>query len=345
LFKQIVNKKHLAMKKLVYILSATVLCLLAVYTYASVTGKSSYEQGTFQNVKLPVTVDQPHIITIKGKYYVITQGNFLAFRQKSNYAELGAESDSTPGTIYEFIPTTALFKKIADIPAVKCYFGTAFLNNKIYIAGGYNTQWKPTNELYTFDLEKKSWGKTTYMSANRSRMALEVVKGKLYALYGEGSNGECEVYTPETSKWDKLNTKTIPAKLTPVNECSASATIDNSIYIFSSFGKGFYEYSTSEGILYERALPPFKTDFFDALVVNKKIYIAGGSQADTLDANVYKYDSNDGLWVNVGQINVPRCKSGLMMYGGMLMFLGGSLTDISKPLSITDDLFIYMPSK
>ena len=85
----------------------------------------------------------------------------------------------------------------------RCRLGTASLNGKIYIAGGYdgNVFLKTVD---CFDPVTNKWSKVTDMNVKRSRVALVANCGKLYAIGGyDGSANLCsvEVFDPETMAW------------------------------------------------------------------------------------------------------------------------------------------------
>jgi N-acetylneuraminic acid mutarotase len=285
------------------------------------------------------------ILSVKGKYYVISQGDFYQYRKRLNDANPGLEADSIPGSIFEFFPADAIIKKITDLPNVKCFFGATLLNNKIYIAGGYDTQWNELRGMDVFDIVTGKWEELTSLLIPRSRMAFEAIDKKIYAFYGTANEKAYEVYTPAEDIWEPLMPRMIPSTMNKIETCAASVVIENKLFIIAPYGKGFYEYDPIENILYEKSQPQFQSEYFDAVSMNKKIYVGGGTNTDSFNNNIYMYNPYDGLWKNVGKLTTPRCRAGLLYYNSMLMFLGGSLTDMSKPAQVTDEIFIYIPTK
>lgn len=297
-----------------------------------------------QMAKLPIPMMMPHMVQAKGKFYVISQGNCEGFRKTFNIANLALGTDSQV-IVYEFIPASGILKKIADTKFVRCFFGACAIGNKLYIAGGYDSNWNPTATLFEYDLNTKKWTQKNSMFFTRSRFVLECVAEKLYAIGGESTNGSIEVYNPKTDLWELANTKYIPSNLNPLLAIAASAVIDDKIYLLGTSGSSFQVFNPSEGILAEGPKSPAKSDYYSAVVYNKRLYIAGGLVESAIDDHVYLYDKSEGIWSSVGKIPVPRYGSGLAYYSGMLMYLGGSTVDFSKPAEPKDDIYIYRPMK
>ncbi len=300
--------------------------------------------NNLQLAKLPVPLMMPQMVQAKGKYFVISQSNCEGFQKKLNIKNLALLGD-TQVIVYEFNPSSGIVKKLTVTDFARCFFGACCIGNKLYIAGGYDAKWSPSATLYEYDLSAKKWTQKNSMFFPRARFALESIEGFIFAIGGENTNGSLEKYDPAKDLWELVNTKFIPSNLQPLSGITSSAVIDKKIFLIGTSGSEFQIFNPENAIQSEGPMAPAKSDYFSAVVYNKRLYIAGGLSTNAIDDRVYLYDESEGIWSSVGKIPVPRYGSGLAYYSGMLFYLGGAIAYISKPAEPTDEIFIYRPMK
>jgi hypothetical protein len=332
------------MKKLlkIFIPAAAVVSIIA-YLYFAVNQTSYARNNSLMQSLLPGPMVFPKMIQSKGKYYLIRQSNCESFRKQFGVPELAMEADSQV-VIFEFFPANASLRKLTSVWFSRTFFGACISNNKIYIAGGYDSEWNPTNTFYEFDLITKKWTTKKPMSKVRANIALEFVNGKIYAVGGNDTRGSVESFKPEQDKWETNNIKYIPSNIKPLEQIVSSAVIDNKIVLMGG-GSAFQIFNPGEGILTEGPAIPSKFEYFSCTANNKKLYVACGSLKDGFDDNIYLFNSFDGTWTNAGKTPISRYGCGMTSYNNMLFFLGGSKTDLSKPAQPCDEINVYRPSK
>ena len=223
--------------------------------------RNSLAQNTSGNNQvLPMLL--PQIVQNKGRYYLISQGYSAGFKKQFNLSD-SAIGVSSNIIIYEFIPHGATLKRIFETEITRSFFGACMVANKIYIAGGYNEKWEPTKNVFEFDLDSKKWRDKNDMFIARANFSLEYMNGKIYAISGKNTKGSIEVYKPSNDLWELVDTKYIPAQLKPIEKITASAVIEDKIYLLGNSGASFQIFSPQQNLLAEGPLSPVKSDYFD----------------------------------------------------------------------------------
>jgi hypothetical protein len=317
---------------------------LMVFVCSSNFARINKKGYNFQLAKLPKPLMMPQVVQAKGKFYLFSQSNFEGFRKKYGIANKALLPDSQIA-VYEFNPSAGGVRKIADAGFGRCFFGACYYGGKFYIAGGYDSHWKPTKTCFEFDLSSKKWVEKNPMFVSRASFALECSEGFIYALGGEGTDGSAEIFDPLKDQWELADTKHIPSILKPVTAIASSAVIDKKIFLIGTQGSAFQIFDPAGPVLSEGPMIRKKSDYYSSVVYNKRLYIAGGVTDSAIIDRVYMYDQSEGIWSAVGKIPVPRYGSGLVYYNGMLFYLGGTTSNKSQPAEPTDEIFIYRPMK
>ncbi len=162
----------------------------------------------------------------------------------------------------------------------------------------------------------------------------------MYAFYGD-KNKTIEKYDDSKKQWEVLSIH-YAADTKPLGEIRNSVVVDKNIYLFSDGGI-FQIYNTQTNTMISGIKPPFQCSYFGVAMYNRKIYVGAGSTNDGIDNNVYLLTTNDNQWKVAGKISVNLCGSGLVNYGNMLFFLGGSQTNILQENQPMGSIFIYRP--
>ena len=82
--------------------------------------------------------------------------------------------------------------------------GVAALHDKIYVAGGkLGENSEDLRSVECYDLDTKNWTEVASMNFARSGYNLLSLRGRLYAMGGDGVGG-VEVYDPDNNSWTVL---------------------------------------------------------------------------------------------------------------------------------------------
>jgi N-acetylneuraminic acid mutarotase len=314
--------------------------LLATITTSILLSFSPSGSNNFSGYqKLPVPFCMPQVVNAKTKFYILSQGNSEYFR---NIIHLSTNNlPDTSVLLYEFTPATAIMKKVSDVGIIRTFFGTTYNNGKIYLAGGADNTGKATKTLLEFDIVGKKWSVKPNMNQARAGLALECFDNKVYAISGE-PNSSVEMFDIAQNKWQMLDLKSSNT-IKCMSKIIASSIIDNKIYLFGY--DGLFQIINLSGLTIENGPQTiFRLDYFDAVVYNRRIYLTSGANADGIDNSVYSFNSIDNTWTKAGRSTTARCGSGLVYFGSMLLYLGGSTENISKQTQLADDIYIYRPS-
>jgi kelch-like protein 18 len=112
----------------------------------------------------------------------------------------------------------------------------------IYAIGGLNSTGGHVSTVEVYDCISNKWRLAESMMTNRSRVAVAVLQGRLYAI--GGYNGlerlhTVEVFEPETKKWKKVSS------ISKSRSALGSAVLNNKLYVCGGFD-GFQSSDTVE---------------------------------------------------------------------------------------------------
>ncbi|KAJ9587276.1 hypothetical protein L9F63_019207 [Diploptera punctata] len=113
-----------------------------------------------------------------------------------------------------FLPSVGKWRHLTSIPHVEqCNFGTAVLDNDLYVVGGcFNQSLQENIHPFGFRYSPRynKWTTMAPMQRERCRFSLNVLSGHLYAIGGasevddEEEVSACECYNPETDSWESV---------------------------------------------------------------------------------------------------------------------------------------------
>lgn len=285
-------------------------------------------------------VIQPQMVAAKSNYYIITQGVSDGFNKALNINISSA--DTIVNHVSEFDPSTLLCKKIDDLPAVRSWFGSCLYNNKLYLAGGYNSGYQPVNTVFVYDPDVRKWKMIKPMLEKRTRFSLECIGNKIYAIGGEGVKNFIEVYSPDKDSWEILKI-TLPQSLLTNGAVITSTIFEDKIYFWTKENSQFAIFSPKENAITEGPVMPVKNTCFDAIVVNKKIYVACGQNEEKVDDMVYMFDLLENQWYKAGKLPNARFGCGIAYYNKMFLFIGGSSSTQKAGTVPSDGMTMYKP--
>lgn len=114
-----------------------------------------------------------------------------------------------------FLPSVGKWRHLTSIPHVEqCNFGTAVLDNKLFVVGGCFNQLLQENIHpfgFCYSPRSNKWTTMAPMQRERCRFSLNVASGRLYAIGGVSEMDDlenvdeevsaCESYDPVTDTW------------------------------------------------------------------------------------------------------------------------------------------------
>ncbi|XP_022915997.1 kelch-like protein 26 isoform X2 [Onthophagus taurus] len=210
----------------------------------------------------------------------------------------------------------------------QCNYGTAVLDNCLYIVGGcFNQSLQEIIHPYGFkyDPRNEQWYRIPAMKVDRCRFSLNACNRKLYAVGGATDADDlectntCECYDADTQKWEFV--ESLPCGRTQHAGTSIEINGVEKLYISGVWC----------------ICPPMLTPRADHSMIayGHKIYICGGWYEDlelparrrvaasTIDA----YDCLTNTWEVVTRIPTPRNHAGVVADDSKIYIIGGFLTD------------------
>lgn len=200
----------------------------------------------------------------------------------------------------------AKWKHLTSIPHVEqCNFGTAVLNNELYVVGGCFNQFLQENIHpfgFKFSPQDNKWTTLAPMMIERCRFTLNVVGQMLYAVGGVSEVDEfdlstCECYNPNLDSWCMV--QSLPAYITQ-----------------------------HAGASYERSY-------------GYNLFISGGIDRDNVQANMYCYDVNSDKWKVCSPMLKPRADHVMLNIGKYLYVCGGWTEDETRSRVLVDTIDAY----
>ncbi|MDP2808494.1 MAG: kelch repeat-containing protein, partial [bacterium] len=216
------------------------------------------------------------------------------------------------GPLYSFITRDSPWFYKREMPSPRYGFGTAVVNNKIYVIGGTDG-WNYLSEVLEYDPALDTWTRKADMPTPRSSLGVAVWNGKIYAIGGRSSEAvfkNNEAYDPLSNIWTSLT----PMPISDDNITSAHA-INGKIYTigpvleYDIAADDWWDSMTiiadtvaPDTILFDTVynyvksyLPNFKR-CHSSTVYNNLIYVVGGANFLGLLSTVDVYRPETNTW-------------------------------------------------
>jgi hypothetical protein len=268
---------------------------------------------------------------ILANYSVIAMDNFGARDPDTGkvYVLGGAtlSGTSASGAVYD--PDTDTWSPIAEAPMARMSAAVGFINGKLYVAGGWDANGDPVQEVDIYDPATDSWNiGAPSPIAQGGGVAHAVLNGKLY-LVGGCSNGACsstlttvQVYNPLADKWS------VAADYPVAVTFAACAGIKDKLYcagnIASTVEGGGYAYDPAGGSWSPIADMPTPQAAAIYAEANGRLMIAGGLDSSAAITNAtLAYDPVTDSW----DTSLPRMRRTVTRGAGVCGFyqIGGEI--------------------
>lgn len=254
---------------------------------------------------------------------------------------------------------------LASMPTPQCEGGTAVLNGRIYVMGGWKDEPQPYQLVQIYDIAANKWGEGVPLPEPVHHEGVAVVGGKIYVVGGfqqvfpqrEPTDHVWE-FDPATNKW------TARAPLPSPRGALIVAAIGNLIYAAggehrrppgsppgSPGAPAAYE-PVADLTVYDpqtnewRSLPPMQVrrDHAYGAVVDGRLYVAGGRDRPKYDITALEeFDPSSNTWTERAAMPTGRSGGNGAVLGGQFYTFGGEGNKAS-PLGIYDEVEAYNPA-
>lgn len=219
--------------------------------------------------------------------------------------------------------TDSFWTNISWMPTPRSESAVAFLENKIYVAGGESDAIKKTNVVEVYDLKTKMWSTVAPLPIAMNHVGMSSYDGKLYAVGGTHDNGYSNklfIYDPKADKWSEG--KSMPAARTALTV----NFIDDKLYAVGgvddvhNVANSNLAYDPKNNSWTEKAPMPTERHHLTSSVVDGKLYVIGGRLlGDGIPAPIAEglsnfdvnemYDPANDTWTTLEKM--PSNRSGL----------------------------------
>lgn len=254
----------------------------------------------------------------------------------------GFEWKGLTNVIMCFSPTKMSWYELTAIPHIdQCNFGTAVLNNKLFIVGGaYDVCLKEYIHPFGFCYcpLRNTWMTIAPIQLDRCRFSLNAVGNRhLYAVGGilDDDNSEEALRTiSNVERYDtEQNVWTYMPSLQENRSQHAGVVVGDKLYIsggiqLANILASMWVFDTKAELWQELAPMPTPCCDHVLVAVDNRIYACGGwheslTESRVLVQHIYAYDIETNAWSVETQIPAPKFYSGVTAMGRTIFFVGG----------------------
>lgn len=182
----------------------------------------------------------------------------------------------------------------------------------ICVVGGAGEAGESLIDVTFFNPHEKQWKSGTKMLQHRSRLALALFGGELYAIGGadvRDSLATVEKYSPVTNQWEMV------APLRTARKSCAAVVTRAGIYVLGGFSGSVFLHSVElynpqlDEWSYQIPMLEARSDLC-AVFFDQRIYAIGGSNSTTQLRSVERFDLMNRKWEVVADMYAPRANAG-----------------------------------
>jgi len=250
----------------------------------------------------------------------------------------------------QYDPATDTWRGRAPVPRSLDHIGSAVLNGKIYLIGGFvggGVHRDGQNTAFEYDPASDTWRILAPMKAGRASVGVVVLAGKLHAIGGRSPDNAVvvathEVYDPATNTWKDL------APLPTARDHGAAVAAEGKIY----FAGGRTGPSTSPTALLDiydpnantwTSGPPMPTARSGLMAAYYKglFMVLGGEVPQEMRTNSENeaYDPKTNAWRKLAPMPAGRHAAGASVLGDVVYVIAGSLRPGSG--QVTDQNIVF----
>lgn len=184
----------------------------------------------------------------------------------------------------------------------------------ICVVGGAGDAGESLMDVTFFNPHEKQWNPGTKMLQHRSRLALALFRGELYAIGGadvRDSLSSVEKYSPVTNTWELV------APLNTTRRSCAAVVTKFGIFVLGGFSGAVYLHSME---LYNPKLDEwsYQTPMIEArsdlcaIFYDQRIYAIGGVNSTCQLRSMERFDLINRKWEVVADMYAPRANAGIL---------------------------------
>ncbi|XP_076340780.1 uncharacterized protein LOC143241108 [Tachypleus tridentatus] len=272
-------------------------------------------------------------------------------------------SIATGQTVLRYHPFKDRWEFCGMIPEPRNYHAAVFLNNAIYVSGGYDPErikygeMVSCNKMWAFDIYSKHWEKKANMMAARACHGMIAIHQKLYVVGGRGGDGRLlsslEEYDPTDDAWRPERPMLFPRMgmmvvtykkmiwvCGGIVECCPNANRASLISNVACYDPLTDQWFNKQSLPEPRA-------FASAIIVDNEMWLCGGCIAATSAGNYFVsspsinvYDNEKDEWFEYDVLDVPRHAGAGVNLDSCLFFIGGMSSQTWGALA-RNELYIY----
>ncbi|KAI5720617.1 hypothetical protein M8J77_009500 [Diaphorina citri] len=240
-----------------------------------------------------------------------------------------------------YLPSVGKWKHLTSIPHVEqCNFGTAVLDNQLYVVGGcFNQALQEIIHPFGFIYNPMSnkWTTMCPLQRERCRFSLNVLGGRLIAIGGDSELvwsdlEDCELYDPKLDAWMPLGSPlAIPL---PVQHAGVSHS--TGLYVSGGLQRdqvcpSLWRYDLTTDTWERKACMPTSRADHVLVSIGDKIYACGGwyenAETRVIVDTIDMYSIEEDIWSTVTRVPTPRLHAGIVGVASKIYFIGGFLGD------------------
>lgn len=245
---------------------------------------------------------------------------------------IGGLGFNCEGLVETFNPETLAWQTKDSMITPRAFFACGELDNKIYIMGGGYPDSSNKNEVY--DVVSDQWLSLNNMPGKRQSCTASVVDGLIYVIGGIYGVRDCWSYDPASDSY--IIKQSMPEGSGGV---LSSVSYNGLIYTFGGATNppivplnNVYAYNPVTDQWIRKQNMPTARFGAKSFLINNKIYVIGGSQAENTALNTVEvYDPVNDSWESL-----PDMPQAMVFFSGAVLnnkiYLFGGTEDWAYPI-------------
>ena len=248
----------------------------------------------------------------------------------------------TSGPLYSFTTRDCPWFYKRELPSPRYGFGTAVVNNNIYVIGGTDGT-NYLSEVLEYDPLLDTWTRKADMPTPRSNLAVTVWDGKIYAMGGriiDAIYNNNEIYDPLLNTWASLAPLPIYSdQITAAHAIKGKVFTIGPVLVYNISTNDWWDTITyhqdtlwtdttftvidtivdDSVINYIKSDQPYPNYYHCSLIYNSLIYVMGG----TAGAAVNIYHPGTNSWSEASDMIGPANWLAATLANGFIYVIGG----------------------